>query len=199
MELFFPTFLRFWYTIGIVVILARFLYYPRGGKKEFLFTYILLSAMIALLCILVSRVEISFGFALGIFAIFSLMRYRTAPISAREMTYIFLSTGIAAKNLLAPLNIEFFKLLITDGALLLLAGLLEYLLFRDPHISKLITYDKPDLVHMDRREELIDDLNQRFGIKEIINIKVGRIDAVKNSVRIQVEFKDTGGHNFLDE
>jgi hypothetical protein len=65
---------------------------------EYLFTYILLAAMIALLCIMISRLEISFGFALGVFAIFSLMRYRTAPISPREMTYIFLSTGIAAKK-----------------------------------------------------------------------------------------------------
>ncbi len=104
MGLFFTTFLKFWYTVAIVFILARFLYFPRKGKKEYLFTYILLAAMIALLCIIISRLEISFGFALGIFAIFSLIRYRTEPISPREMTYIFLSTGIAAKNQLAPVG-----------------------------------------------------------------------------------------------
>ena len=63
------------------------------------------------------------------------------------MTYIFLSTGIAAKNLLAPLDIEFHRLLVSDGAILLLAGLSEYFLFRDPYTTKLITYDKPDFVH----------------------------------------------------
>jgi hypothetical protein len=82
---------------------------------EYLFTYILLAAMIALLCIMISRLEISFGFALGVFAIFSLMRYRTAPISPREMTYIFLSTGIAAKNLLAPMDIDFYRFLVSEG------------------------------------------------------------------------------------
>ena len=72
MELRLPTILKFCYTIIVVFILARFLYYPGKGQKEYLFTYILLAAIIAELCILISRVEMSFGFALGIFAIFQL-------------------------------------------------------------------------------------------------------------------------------
>lgn len=199
MELFIHTFLKFCYTIGVVFILARFLYYPGKGQKEYLFTYILLATMISLLCVLILRVEISFGLALGIFAIFSLMRYRTTSISPREMTYMFISAGIAAKNHLAPEGTEIFKFLVTDGIILLLAGASEFFLFRDKYISKILVYNNLELIHPDRRKELIEDLYKRYGLTEVKSIKVGRIDAVKNSARLQIKFLDTGNANFDDE
>jgi hypothetical protein len=81
----------------------------------------------------------------------------------------------------------------------LLAGLSEYLLFRDRYTTKLVTYDNLDLIHPDRWLELNNDLNTRFGIKEIITIKVGRIDTTKKSARIQIAFKDTGENHIIDE
>lgn len=199
METFIPTLLKLCYTIAVVFVLARFLYYPGKGKNEYLFTYILLAAIISELCILISRVDMSFGFALGIFAIFSLIRYRTAPISPREMTYIFLSVGIAAKNHLAPMDMEFYKILVTDGVILMLAAIAEYSLFRDKNASKILVYDRLDLIHPDKRKALIDDLNERFGISEVKKVKVGRIDAQKNTARLQVIFKDIDDSNFEEE
>jgi len=158
-----------------------------------------LAAIIYILCVLVKRVELSLGFAIGIFAIFGIIRYRTVPISPREMTYIFLSAGIAAKNSLVPADMEFYKILATDGSLLLLAGLLEYFLFRQKLTTKILVFNNLELIHPDRREELIRELDQRYGIKQIDKIKVGKIDSVKNSVRLQVHFRDTDGNNFKDE
>ena len=199
MSPFFSMIIEFWYTIAIVFILGRFLYYTNNGRKEFLFTYVLLAAVIFLICVLVKSVELSLGFAIGIFAIFGILRYRTVPISPREMTYIFLCAGIAAKNALVPNDIEFYKILVTDGSLLLLTGGLEYFLFRKEYDSKSLTYNNLELIHPDRREELIRDLDQRYGIKKIDKVKVGKIDSVKNSVRLQIHFRDTGDNNFKDE
>jgi len=190
---------EFWYTIAIVFILGRFMYYTNNGRKEYLFTYLLLAAVIFFICVLVKSVELSLGFAIGIFAIFGIIRYRTVPISPREMTYIFLSAGIAAKNALVPNDIEFYKILVTDASLLLLTGLLEYFLFRKILDSKSLVYNNLELIHPDRRDELILDLDQRYGIKGINKVRVGKIDAVKNSVRLQVYFRDTGNNNFEDE
>ncbi|MCK5068694.1 MAG: DUF4956 domain-containing protein, partial [Bacteroidales bacterium] len=81
MDLLIPTLIKFWYTVAVVFVMGRFLYYANNGKKEYLFTCILLAAMISFLCILVSRVELSLGFAIGIFALFGIIRYRTTPIS----------------------------------------------------------------------------------------------------------------------
>jgi len=199
MSLFLSAILEFWYTIAIIFIMGRFLYYVNNGKKEYLFTYIILAAIIYILCVLVKRVELSLGFAIGIFAIFGIIRYRTVPISPREMTYIFLSAGIAAKNSLVPADMEFYKILATDGSLLLLAGLLEYFLFRKKLTTKILVFNNLELIHPDRREELIRELDQRYGIRQIDKIKVGKIDSVKNSVRLQVHFRDTDGNNFKDE
>ena len=195
MEIFIPTFLKFIYTIAVVFILARFLYYPGKGQKEYLFTLILLSVIISELCILISRVDMSFGFALGIFAIFSLIRYRTAPISPREMTYIFLSVGIAAKNHLAPLDMEFYKFLVTDGVVLLLAAIAEHFLFRDKFATKSFVYDNLEFIRPERREDLLLDLKQRFGITGVKKVKTGEINAIKGSVRMLVEFTDPSDSN----
>lgn len=199
MEVFIETAIIFWYTIGVVFIIARFLYYPRKGQKEFLFTYIILAGVLGILCIMIKRVELSFGLALGIFAIFSLLRYRTVSISIREMTYLFLCSSIAAKNTLAPDDMEFFRLLASDGFLLILAVLAEMFLFREKNISKTIIYDKLNLIHPDNKPELLEDLKQRFGIAEVEELKFGRIDTLKNSVRLKIIFKDQNNSHLSDE
>lgn len=190
---------RLAYTMGVVFILARFIYYPRGGKKEYLLTYVLLAAVISELCIMINRVEMSFGFALGIFAIFSLIRYRTAPIQPRELTYIFLSVGIAAKNHLVPEDFEFVRIIISDIILLGLAGLLEYILFSKKVATKIIVYNNLDLIHPDKRTELLADLNKKFGIANVTAVKTGKIDIPKSTVRLQVVFEDKNSSSFEDD
>jgi hypothetical protein len=98
--------LTFWYTVGVVFLMARFLYYTNRGKNEYLFTCVLLSAMILLICLLLSRVDLTLVFAIGIFALFGILGYRTIPILPREMTYIFLSAEIAVKNAMVPIYME---------------------------------------------------------------------------------------------
>ena len=147
---------------------------------------------------MIKRVELSFGLALGIFAIFSLLRYRTVSISIREMTYLFLCSSIAAKNTLAPDDMEFFRLVSSDGFLLIIAVLAEMFLFREKDVSKTIQYDKLNFIHPDHRTELLEDLDQRFGISEIRELKFGRIDTLKNSVRLKVIFKDKNNSHLSD-
>ena len=196
MELFISTLAKFWYTMLIVFIISRFLYYRYQGKKEILFTLILLSAIISFLCILISRVEISLGFALGIFAIFGIIRYRTVQVSPREMTYLFLSAGTAAKNILAPADLEFYRLVISDVSIIALAALAEYFLFRGNDNTKSIVYNNLELIHPDKRIELENDLRNRFGISEIQKIKVGNINTAKNTADLLVYFKDSKNYNF---
>ena len=83
MDLFISPLIKFWYTVAIVFIMGRFLYYANKGEKEYLFTCTLIAAIISLICILVSQVELSIGFAIGIFALFGIIRYRTSPIFTR--------------------------------------------------------------------------------------------------------------------
>ena len=98
-----------------------------------------------------------------------------------------------------PDDMPFLKLLSSDISLLLIAGLLEYFLFRGKVIYKSILYDNLRLINPDNREELKNDLKQRFGISEIEKVKIGKIDAVKNTVRLMVYFRDPDNNNFVDE
>lgn len=198
MDILFLTILEFWYIMLVVFILGRFIYYPNNGKPEFLFTYLLLAAIISILCILISRLDFSIGFALGIFAVFSIIRYRTEPISPREMTYIFLSAGIAAKNSLVVDEIVLGKMVLADVFVLVTAAAAEYFLFRNQPVAKYIIYDNLDLIRPENRVQLEEDLLQRFGISNIDSIKVGRIDTIKNSARLMVRFADGEGSNFED-
>ncbi len=190
---------EFWYIMLVVFIMGRFIYYPNNGKKEFLFTFLMLAAALTLICMLVSRVELGLGFALGIFAVFGVIRYRTTQISPREMTYIFLTAAISAKNSLITDEVLMSRMFLSDAFILISAGLCEYFLFRNQMDEKLIIYDKLELIHPENRIQLIEDLGERFGLENIEKVKIGRIDAPKECARLKVYFKDKQGGSFSDD
>lgn len=189
----------FGYTMLLVLIISGLLYYKRNGKKAFFFTYVLVAAIIFQLCLMLARVPLELGFAIGLFAIFGIIRYRTSPINPREMTYLLVCAGIAAKNALALDHIENFKILITDGTLVGLIVLMELVIFKKSMMIKTIVYNRLDLLHEDLRPQLITDLESTFGIKNIEKIQVGRIDTLKNSAVLKVYFRDTGDQHYSDE
>jgi hypothetical protein len=186
----------FSYTVILITIIAGFLYYRRNGQKAFFFTYVLVSAVVFQLCILLVRIPMELGFAIGLFAIFGIIRYRTSPINPREMTYLLVSAGIAAKNALALEYFEHYKILASDALLVMIIVLLELLLFKKSSRVKIIVYNKLELIHEDLRPQLISDLETSFGIKNIQKIQVGKIDTVRNSAQLKVYFLDTGDQNF---
>jgi hypothetical protein len=189
----------FVYTISLVLIISGLLYYRRNGKKTFFFTYVLVAAIIFQLCIMLARVPMELGFAIGIFAIFGIIRYRTSPINPREMTYLLVCAGIAAKNALAIDHIEYFKIVLGDALLLGLIILMELVIFKKSMMIKTIVYNRLDLLHEDLRPQLKSDLETSFGIKNIEKIHVGRIDTLKNSAVLKVHFNDTGNQHYSEE
>lgn len=191
--------IAFGYTIALVLIISMLLYYKRNGKKTFVFTYVLVSAIIFFLCLMLARVPMELGFAIGLFAVFGIIRYRTSPINPREMTYLLVCAGIAAKNALALDHVEFYKILATDGALLAVILLMELVIFKTSLMIKTIVYNKLDLLHEDLRPQLKSDLETSFGIKNIEKIQVGRIDTLKGSAVLKVYFYDTGGQHYSEE
>lgn len=197
--LLFEALIDFVYTISLVLIISGLLYYRRNGKKAFFFTYVLVAAIIFQLCMLLARVPLELGFAIGLFAIFGIIRYRTSPINPREMTYLLVCAGIAAKNALALDHIEHFKLVLMDAMLLGLIILMELVIFKKSMTVKTIVYNRLDLLHEDLRPQLKSDLETSFGIKNIEKIQVGRIDTLKNSAVLKVHFQDTGDQHFSEE
>jgi hypothetical protein len=190
-------FIRFLFNLVVVVIVARVFYYHKGkGKAELLFSFLSISALVFIICLILSRVPVEIGFALGLFAIFSIIRFRSIPLTVRELTYLFISIGLGVYNSLSDINTSIIRIIEGNLLILIVVGVAEWLLFRTGKATKVITYDRLDLLHEQQREALERDLEERFGIKDIVMIQSGDIDAIKNRVKLRVTFKDREGKNF---
>jgi hypothetical protein len=196
---FFELILRFAFNLGIVFVLVRLLYYPVAKRKDYLFTYFLLSTIIFLLCYLLGNVKIQLGFALGLFAVFGIIRYRTDAIPIKEMTYLFIIIGISVINALSNKKVSYAELFFTN---LLMVGItygLEKIWLLRHESSKMVTYEKIDLIKPEKRAELIADLESRTGLK-INRIEVGRIDFLRDSARLIIHYyEDENNVNMADD
>jgi hypothetical protein len=192
--------LRFMVNFVMVLILGRFLYYPRKqGKIDFLFTYLSVSIIIFIICSILSQVPVELGFALGLFAIFSVIHFRSIQVTPRELSYLFIALGMAILNSLSPHDVHIIRLIINNILILVTVGLIDYFLFREKKTEKNINYDRLDLLHEEKTEELKQDLETRFGIRNITHIQIGDIDTLKSRVRLKIRFDDAGNRHFTDQ
>lgn len=179
--------LRFTFNLIFTLLLVRGLYYSVARRKDFLFTFILISTTVFLLCFMLGSVKIQLGFALGLFAIFGIIRYRTVQLPIKEMTYLFIVIGVSVINALANKKISYAELLFTNLAIVAVTYLLEKVLLLRHESHKLIRYDNIELIKPEKAQELKDDLEERTGL--VINrIEIGDVDFLTDSARIQIYY-----------
>ena len=169
-------------------ILVRLIYQTTAKRKDYVFTFMMVSSAVFLLCRLLSGVELDLAFALGLFAIFGIIRYRTNPVPIREMTYLFVVISLAVMNALAPLAEAWPALLIGNIALLSLAFLLDRVVSVEHLVTRRVVYDRVDLLPLEKRAELIADLESRIGVK-IARIEVGNVDLLRDTAVIKISTK----------
>lgn len=178
----------------VLTIIVRFIYYPKTRRRDYLFTYFLISTIIFLLAIMLENVKLELGMALGLFAVFGIIRYRTSQIPIKEMTYLFIVIGMAVINALVNKKMSMAELLTANVVIVVLTWLLEYL-WRLPHVnSKIVQYDNIQLITPDRRPELVEDLKRRLGL-EIFRVEVGKVDFLRDSARVVVYYKSIDSRN----
>lgn len=176
---------KFAIDLAVVFILIRVIYYNIHRKKDHLFTYFLFNVLIFFLCVLLNNVKLSTGFAFGLFAVFSVLRYRTEQISIKDMTYLFAVIALAVINALVSKKISLAELLFTDGMILVMTYVLEHLWLTRHEAMRFVNYEKIDLIRPDKRAELYTDLKQRLGIN-VSRIEVGKIDLLRDTVQLRV-------------
>jgi hypothetical protein len=190
---------RFTLNFTVIMILVRWLYYSVAKRKDYLFTYILISCIVFLLCYLLENVKLQIGFALGLFAIFGIIRYRTDSMPIKEMTYLFLVIGISVINALANKKTSIAEVLFTNAALIGLTFLLEKVWLLKHESSKAITYEKINLILPEKRQELIADLEARTGIKNIKRVEIGKINFLRDTCRVTIFYDEIStGVNYAD-
>jgi hypothetical protein len=191
-----PSFLellgRFALNMAVVLILVRWLYYSTTRRKDYLFTYILISSLIFSLCYLLASVKLQIGFALGLFAIFGIIRYRTSSIPIKEMTYLFLIIGVSIINALADTKTSVAEVLFTNIVIIAITFCMEKIWLQKHELSKIIIYEKIDLIKPENNQELLNDLQDRTGIKTIKRVEIGKIDFLKDTCTLQI-FYDVSG------
>jgi len=179
--------LRFILNTSVLFIIIRLLYYPLTKRKDYLFTYFLISTLVFLLCYLLENIQLQLGLALGLFAIFGIIKYRTDSIPIKEMTYLFIVIGLSVINALTGNGLNIIELVFANFVIVTLAFALERVWLLKNESNKIIIYDKIELIKPENYALLIDDLKGRTGIN-IIRIEIGRIDFVKSTVRIKIYF-----------
>ncbi|MGB8491673.1 MAG: DUF4956 domain-containing protein [Bacteroidales bacterium] len=193
----FPSFLefvlRFALNLGVILILVRWLYYSSARRKDYLFTYILISSIVFLLCFLLESVKLQIGFALGLFAIFGIIRYRTNSIPIKEMTYLFLVIGISVINALTSTKTTLADLLFTNIVIVLLTYGMEKVWLLKHESSKLVLYEKIDMIRSGHSAELMKDLEERTGIEKINRIEVGKINFLRDTCEITIYYFNNKG------
>jgi hypothetical protein len=182
---------RFSLNLVIIIGIVIGLYAKTSRRKDFYFSYIAISMAIFLLCFLLANVKMELGFALGLFAVFSIIRYRTDSIPIKEMTYLFVIIAVSVINALANKKISYVELLTTN--MLIVGGLfiLEKILNLRQELSYRIVYEKIENVQKGREEELLADLKLRTGI-DIKRFEVRRIDFLRDVAIIYIFFDING-------
>ena len=127
------------------------------------------------------------GFALGLFAVFGILRYRTEAIPIRHMTYLFIVIGISMINALSNKSISIFELIFTNGFITLITYLIDRVWFQTLEESKNILYEKIDLIKPENQEDLIKDLKERTGLP-IHAVKVEKIDFLRDTASITIYY-----------
>lgn len=177
-----------------VFILVRYIYYPIYRHREFFFMFIIFNLIIFLVSFLLNKVELSMGAAFGLFAVFSMLRYRTENVTIKDMTYLFLCIAIGLVSAVtkikdAPDALEYVFLGGINLSILLVTYLLESRIFVKKELAKIIIYENIELIQSGRNAELLDDIRKRTGIN-VHRVSVQQINFLKDSAQLKIYYYD---------
>ena len=195
--------IRFFINLLVCWILVQFFYYRKSRRRDYYFTFMVFSTAMLMLLYIMGNVEVGVGLTLGLFAIFGVIRYRTETVPIREMTYLFVIIAMAAMNGLAPVykvvgsvtdNPHYeistgtvLVMVLSNALVVLLIWVLEAGKLLKHTSTKLIQYDRIDLIVPEKRAELIADIEKRVGVK-VNNLEVGHVDFLKDSAFIKIYY-----------
>jgi hypothetical protein len=175
----------------VALIIVRGIYYPRTQDKNYVFSFLAFNTVIYFVLGVLSSVELSLGVGFGLFAIFSVLRYRTDEMPIREMTYLFIVIALPVMNSVLMPSADVAKLLIANGLVVALLYVLEKEWGFHFEARKQIVYERVDLITPANRELLLADLRDRTGLP-VKRVEIGRIDFVRDTAEITMYYDEHG-------
>jgi hypothetical protein len=181
---------KFLISLGIdlftVVLIISLIYYPNYHKRDYIFTFIMFNIVIFLLTFVLKYVKLSVGAAFGLFAVFSVLRYRTSGISMKDMTYLF---TFIAMGVVSAIQLEYYELGVLHAIILTGTFILDGKIIFKPESYKTIRYEKIEMIKPENKELLIEDLRMRTGLN-IHKFTIERINFLRDTATIKVFYYD---------
>ena len=178
---------KFSIDLLFLFIIVRVIYYRIKEEKDYVFTFFMFNILTFFICFLLRKVPMEMGFALGLFAVFGILRYRTEAIPIRQMTYLFIVIGLSMINSLANKSISWLEILLANAIITIITYLIDRVWFSTIELTKTILYEKIELIKPENEQELIEDLKQRTGLK-IVAVKVDKVDFLRDTAQIKIYY-----------
>ena len=185
---FYKMMIRFLLNLFFLTGIVKFIYYKHSRKREYLFTFYLIGIVVYFLCFTLKKYELDLGMALGLFAIFGIIRYRTLPLEVKEMTYLFVVIGISVMNALSNKKMSYAEIIAANSIILFALYLLERYWVESKMLSKDVTYEIIENIRPENHELLKADLEKRLGI-EILSFEVGNVNFLRDVAKITVYYE----------
>ena len=185
--------LGFFINFLFAFVIIRFIYFPRQSEHTYLFTFLAFNTVIYFIMGLFTSVELSIGAGFGLFALFSVLRYRTETVPIHEMTYLFLMVALPVLNSILISSSQYEEMVLTN---VLITGVIWALEkgwgFTSRRRSKEIVYEKIDLVHPDKREEMLADIRERTGLN-VVRFEIDKINYLRDTVNGRIFYREENG------
>ncbi len=174
--------------IFFTFIIIRIIFYPIYKERNYLFTSFLINITVFLICFLLANIKLKIGFAFGLFAVFSIIRYRTEPIPIRQMTYMFTVIIVAVLNALSDETISYAELILANVVILLTILIMEKNLLHNRDMVKVVKYEKIELIKPENYGRLIQDLKDRTGFN-IIKAEIESINFLNDTTKLKIYYR----------
>jgi hypothetical protein len=181
-------------TLLVLFIVIRLIYFRYSRNERRVFSFFQMGIMIFLVCILLKSVEIQMGMALGLFAIFAILRFRSSNLSMRDMTYFFTVIGVSVINAMATFYKPVRGMIVINGVIILSTFILEVFFNKRAYSTATLVYDKLELLAPDKIRELLSDISSRSS-KKVEKVEIKKIDLIKRHAELEISFRSTDAGN----
>lgn len=195
---FYELMLQFGINLVILLIIARAMYFRWNHKPEYMFAQLITGVIVFMICALLRWVQLGLGLVLGLFAIFSVIRFRTINVPVKEMAYLFMAVGISAVNALLPMNHCIQWIIFANVILVAMTFIMERVYFSKKLSRRTISFSNTDLLKPSKHSLLLQELKELTELN-IIRFEIGRVDYIKKQAQIRIYFTGNGNGSFNDE
>jgi hypothetical protein len=185
---FYKMILRFFINLFFLTAIVKYIYHKNNENKDYFFTFYAIGIVVFFLCFTLKKYELDLGMALGLFAIFGILRYRTVPLDVKEMTYLFVIIGVSVMNALSNKKMSYIEIITANSAIVFGLYWLELYWSTNFLISKKIVYENIENIHPSNHEKLKKDLEERLGI-EIYDFEIGDVNFLRDTAQITIRYK----------